>query len=1067
MMRIVIDVRHLPCPATVAAPAADHGLELVLSFLRSAADCDIHLWLAAANPESLRQMQRAWEGILPYHRLHPFTVELIPTVASPWFRAARAALECSAIAALRPDLVWIPGSAGQPTVEPAPSLDAVHRWVTVPPPARYAGGQPALEQLTPLGFRYLQSLKNASAIWVEDAASAHRLSEAVLLPDDRVRCFDGSTPAERARELEAAVAALEAGALGAGNERLSVSGSRPCDQRPTVAYLSPLPPARSGISDYSAELLPELIPWFDITLVNVGPPVSAPWLSANLPVIDLPAFRACAHRFDHVIYQTGNSEYHAHMVALLAEFPGVVVLHDFFLGHLHAWRQFSAGEEGALVEALYEGHGWLGLQTLAQEGVEEAIRRYPVNSGVLAGATGIIVHSRHATDLARLWLGAEWAAEVHLIPHLRRPVVPPPDRQRARQELGLDPQAFVVCSFGFLGPTKCNRELLEAWQSSALVQRPDCHLVFVGKNADSDYGEAVLRSIRQQRVGNPVRITGFADPADYRRWLAAADVAVQLRQHTRGESSGTVLDCLAHGVPLVVNAHGGMAELPTDCVWMLPDDFAPPDLRAALEGLHADPARRDAMAREAPRHIARAHHPVGIGDAYRQALEHIGRTSPLASHRRLINRLGSLPSRPTRGELDAFAEAVAVQAPVRRSSWYLDITTLRTATHVTGIERVTQALLMALLADPEISARVVPVYADPAAGGYREARSYLLSTLELPPVLDDPLIFPRAGDLFFGLDWVPAGTVHMRECLNAWRSRGVRLWFMIHDILPVTHPEWFPGHVPPLFQAWLDTLAHLADGCVCVSAATAAELGRWWEGAGRKERQVPDRLPRLAVSHNGADIPGKGPAEGDTPALADLAEPLQRALVAPFLLMVGTIEPRKGYGQVLGAMAHLWSEGEDLNLVIVGRDGWRNDSERDRAPVLDLVQRLRTHPWFGKRLFWLQDADDQVLSFCYSRAVALLAASENEGFGLPLVEAALHGTPLIVRDIPVFREVVGDQAWFFRVPANEDAEGRVLARNLHAWMVAWRKGEVPVPPSLARPTWKASAARLRDILKEG
>ncbi|MBL3940675.1 glycosyltransferase family 4 protein, partial [Bacteroides thetaiotaomicron] len=65
------------------------------------------------------------------------------------------------------------------------------------------------------------------------------------------------------------------------------------------------------------------------------------------------------------------------------------------------------------------------------------------------------------------------------------------------------------------------------------------------------------------------------------------------------------------------------------------------------------------------------------------------------------------------------------------------------------------------------------------------------------------------------------------------------------------------------------------------------------------------------------------------------------------------------------------------------------------------------------RLNWLQDIDDAALADLYARVDGLLFASEGEGFGLPIVEAAQHGLPLLLRDLPVFREVAGEHATYF------------------------------------------------------
>src|SRR5690606_19458999 len=106
----------------------------------------------------------------------------------------------------------------------------------------------------------------------------------------------------------------------------------------------------------------------------------------------------------------------------------------------------------------------------------------------------------------------------------------------------------------------------------------------------------------------------------------------------------------------------------------------------------------------------------------------------------------------------------------------------------------------------------------------------------------------------------------------------------------------------------------------------------------------------------------------------------------------GTVEPRKGYAQAIDAMELLWKDHNPAHLVVVGKRGWL---------VEDLCERLASHAELGHRLHWLEDADDATLQRLYRSCSALLAASEAEGFGLPLVEAAQENLPVIARDIPV------------------------------------------------------------------
>jgi glycosyltransferase involved in cell wall biosynthesis len=167
--------------------------------------------------------------------------------------------------------------------------------------------------------------------------------------------------------------------------------------------------------------------------------------------------------------------------------------------------------------------------------------------------------------------------------------------------------------------------------------------------------------------------------------------------------------------------------------------------------------------------------------------------------------------------------------------------------------------------------------------------------------------------------------------------------------------------------------------------------------------------------------------------------------------MVGTIEPRKSHAQVLDAFELLWQRGSDAMLVIVGRPGWMTAA---------FVARLRAHPEAGKRLLWIEDATDEMLERLYESCSALILASRGEGFGLPLVEAAQRGLPIIARDLPVFREVARDHAFYFA-----DDAPQALAQSIEAWLALREKGTHPLSRGMPFLTWAQSAAQLRRLLE--
>jgi glycosyltransferase involved in cell wall biosynthesis len=255
-------------------------------------------------------------------------------------------------------------------------------------------------------------------------------------------------------------------------------------------------------------------------------------------------------------------------------------------------------------------------------------------------------------------------------------------------------------------------------------------------------------------------------------------------------------------------------------------------------------------------------------------------------------------------------------------------------------------------------------------------------------------------------------------------------------------PQCFGPGAAENHATWLKVVAQ-ADAAVAISGAVAADLERWLEETGAGPTRPVVRSVPL-----GADLTHALPTRG---LPADAAGQLEAIRRRPAFLMVGTVEPRKAHQQVLDAFERLWRDGEDVTLVVCGRRGWM---------VEKFAARLARHHELDQRLFWIEDASDEYLDKIYEACVCVIAASLGEGFGLPLVEAARHGVPVIARDIPVFREVAGEGAVYFSGDAPE------LAAAVRLWLAQRSRGAVPPSSAMGWLTWAESASRLRAVLGE-
>ena len=373
--------------------------------------------------------------------------------------------------------------------------------------------------------------------------------------------------------------------------------------------------------------------------------------------------------------------------------------------------------------------------------------------------------------------------------------------------------------------------------------------------------------------------------------------------------------------------------------------------------------------------------------------------------------------------------------PVRQL--LLDVSVLVHQDDKSGVQRVVRNVLRVLLESPPPGLTVAPVY--DAGGFYAYAR-------ELAPPAEPEPVAVAPGDIFLGLDLAPNHIPANLALLRSLRAHGVALYFVVYDLLPIRQPDMFIGGAGPWFAAGVASVAAVADGLLCISRAVADDLLDWLD-----EHPVP-HPGKLQVGwfHLGADL--------DRPSADAPLAPAERAVLEclgtrPALLMVGTLEPRKQHALALDAVETLWRDGAELDLVLVGRAGWM---------VEDLTRRLNTHAELGKRLFWLDGAGDSALRQLYARSAALLAVSSGEGFGLPLIEAAQHGLPVIARDLPVFREVAGSHAYYI-----DGASAASLAQGVRGWLALHARGTAPASAGMPWMSWEQSTALLLDRITRG
>lgn len=362
-------------------------------------------------------------------------------------------------------------------------------------------------------------------------------------------------------------------------------------RRPVIALLSPFPPDRSGVADYTRRTVAALSARADVDVWTDQPePVADPRVRAFHGIGNAAWLRP---DYDATVAVLGNSHFHAPILAGHLRHGGPCILHDSRLLDLNAWWH-GIERTRALAEA-----------ELHRPVSEAEVRHWTRHQGeiptlflseVARASAPLFVHSRALADhVARLY-GVE---AVHLPFALLREFTPretaAASRQRARAALGIPAGRTVIVTLGIYGATKAPEVCAEAIARLRATGR-DAHLVFVGDAGRT--AEPVLRRAAEAGVAEAIHFTAeWIDDETWRTWLLAADGAIQLRTHRFGGISGALMDCIAAGVPTVANEDLAAALDAPATVARVPDTFTADMVAGALGSLLARGDGRDEATR--------------------------------------------------------------------------------------------------------------------------------------------------------------------------------------------------------------------------------------------------------------------------------------------------------------------------------------------------------------------------------------------------------------------------------------------------------------------------------------
>lgn len=334
-----------------------------------------------------------------------------------------------------------------------------------------------------------------------------------------------------------------------------------------LAFFSPLPPIKSGISDYSADILNAICDSFDIDVFIDDGYTSDRSLNRSIHVYHHREFRA--KKYEHILFQVGNSEYHTYMFPYLVKHGGVVVLHDY---NLHSVAYYDATRKKSNL-SLYREYlladypmSYVNdyLQNLKTGKAGVKTFEIELNSFIVNYADKIIVHSDEAkAKLLQRNIGHN-VKKIHSYAKIEKLK----DAGAAKAALGIPQDTVVFASFGHVQRTKRSMPILKAFHRLSKTYS-NVHYYFVG-SPDSTIKDELLEYIKKNQLENSVTVTGYIGLDEFTRYIDATDLCVNLRYPSNGETSGSLMRILAKGKCVMVNRIGSFQEIPDNCCIKLP-----------------------------------------------------------------------------------------------------------------------------------------------------------------------------------------------------------------------------------------------------------------------------------------------------------------------------------------------------------------------------------------------------------------------------------------------------------------------------------------------------------------
>lgn len=336
---------------------------------------------------------------------------------------------------------------------------------------------------------------------------------------------------------------------------------------------------------------------------------------------------------------------------------------------------------------------------------------------------------------------------------------------------------------------------------------------------------------------------------------------------------------------------------------------------------------------------------------------------------------------------------------------YIDVTNLMSVNFVTGIQRVVREVVLEFLENPELELSLLNYENEKQCFEILDNGRFLQYFKNGKGLKNEIKTHGRCrpedleqGSVFFDIDSVWNARIRRSEILPVLKERAVKIAVFVHDIIPITHPQYCHANTTYFFMNYIGAYLQYADLIITSTKSTLNEIKGLQKKLGLGE--IPGYVTSL-----GSDFSADQRSEEKIDP-----EVIRITKKKKYILVVGTIEPRKNHKILLDAFDQ-GLFGEDIHLIFAGRIGWN---------VKELENRINEHPQLNKKFFHISGANDATIDYLYCNAFALVFPTFNEGFGLPLIEAVQRGTPVFASDCEVLKEIGGSFCEYFNPNAPEE-----------------------------------------------